>query len=457
MIHELVVRGRLVLEQRIIEGEVGIHRGKIVEVSEQAGKLEGQKLLDFGSSYIFPGMIDAHVHCFSNPLEGFIPTTAAAAAGGITTIFDMPYDLPNPITTVERFIGKREQLEREALVDVALWATIAKHNGVAQIMPLAEAGAVAFKMSTFETDAYRFPSISDTDIIEAMETIRTLGLRAAFHAENGELIHDAIKAYEASGRTDYRAHTDTRPPVTETSAVLKLLEYAYWTKAKLHIVHVSHPRSVELIDIYRTMGVDVTAEYCYPHLLLDSSVLDRLGPKARINPPLREAEDMTALWEKLLQSSVNIIASDHAPWGEDRKGPGVNNIFRAASGMPGVEFMVPLLFDHCVIQEGISPIKLAEWLSRGPATIYGLAGKGSIAAGYDADLTVIDPSKDWRIDEHVLRSNSKLTPFHGYSGKGKIVHTIVRGTTVFDGERVLAEPGFGRFVAGYAAKEEVLL
>ncbi|RXZ83218.1 hypothetical protein EBB07_07790 [Paenibacillaceae bacterium] len=455
--YDLIIKGVLVLEHRVVHGEAGVQDGKIQEISERSGTLQGARTLDFGSCYVFPGMIDAHVHCFSNPEEGFIATTTAAAAGGITTVLDMPYDVPDPITRIDRFLDKRKRVAAEAIVDVGLWASIAKSGGIDQIAPMAEAGAIAFKMSTFETDAYRFPSIPDSDIIKAMEKLETLGLRAAFHAENSELIHEAIRERQTQGRKHNRSHSDTRPPVTETSAVLKVLEFAYWTGVKLHIVHASHPRSIELISLFRKMGVDVTVEICFPHLLLDAGALDRLGPKAKINPPLREPQDVSGLWEKLCGGQVDMIASDHAPWGAIRKAIGSGDIFRAASGMPGVEFMVPLLFDQCIVRRGISAVQFARWLSGGPAETYRIPGKGRIASGYDADFTVIDSAAPWKIDETRLRSHSRLTPFHGYEGKGRVVHTIVRGTSVFNGEEVLVQPGFGQFVAGQAMKKEVLL
>ncbi|MGG6899107.1 amidohydrolase family protein, partial [Rhizobium sp. BR 315] len=204
------------------------------------------------------------VHCYSNTEEGFIPTSKAAAVGGVTTFMDMPYDVPNPISNLAIFEEKVAKLEREAVVDIGLWATISKRNGISQIQPLAEAGAMAFKMSTFETDEHRFPRIPDPEIIKAMEALKATGLRAAFHSENDDIIYDMIEEYKSENKVYPAAHMETRPPVSETSAVLKLLEFAYWTGAKLHIVHVSHPRTFELINIYKGFGVEVTSETCYP-------------------------------------------------------------------------------------------------------------------------------------------------------------------------------------------------
>lgn len=450
--YDLVVRGKIVGEDRVISGQIGVKDGKIATIQPAGEQLQGDKVLDFENAYVFPGTIDVHVHCFSNPKEGFIPTSMSAAAGGITTFLDMPYDLPNPISNVEIFEKKVQQLEKEAVVDICLWGTISKTGGTEQIVPLAEAGAVAFKMSTFETDAYRFPRIPDPEILKAMKLIEQTGLRAAFHSENDEIIVDMIDEYKQANKVYPKAHNETRPPLTETSAVLKLMEFAYWTGVKLHIVHVSHPRTIDLIKQFKAQGVKVTCETCYPYLLLDVNALDEFGPKAKNNPPLRHPEEVAGLWQHLEAGDIELISSDHAPWGAEHKDPGKDNIFKASSGMPGVEIMTPLMFDSTVAKGTMTPVQFAKVMSQHPAEVFGIPGKGKIAVGFDADFAVIDPEAIWTVDENQFRSHSKISPFHGKEVKGKVIQTIVRGTTVYDGEQVTVEPGFGSFVPGSAYK-----
>ncbi len=453
---DVVLRGNLVLEEEVIKGEIGVKDGKVATISKNTTHLQGEKVLDFGNAYVFPGIIDAHVHCFSNPNEGFISTSTSAAVGGITTFLDMPYDLPNPVNNVEQFKKKAKKLEEEAIVDICLWGTISRTGGTDQIIPLAEAGAVAFKMSTFETDPYRFPRIPDLEIMKAMDLIKETGLRAAFHSENNEIIVDLIEEYQRENKVYPSAHMETRPPVTETSAVLKVLEFAYWTGVKLHIVHVSHPRTIELIQLFKKQGVQVTSETCYPYLLLDVHDLEKFGPRAKINPPLRTPDEVKGLWDQLKAQNIELISSDHAPWGEEQKDCGKDNIFLSASGMPGVEIMTPLMFE-CTVAKGIlTPIEFAKLMATHPAEVFQIPGKGKVAVGYDADFAVIDPEATWVIDETEFRSNSKISPFHGKELKGKIIQTIVRGKTVYDGNDVIVKPGFGQFVPGSAAKESVL-
>jgi allantoinase len=452
VLFDLVIKGKVVLENQVVSGEVGVINGKVASILVGENYLNGNKFLDFGDSYIFPGLIDTHVHCFSNPDEGFTTTSRSAAVGGITTILDMPYDLPNPINNTEMITKKIKKIGNEAVVDIGLWATISKVGGTDEIKPLAEAGAIAFKMSTFETDPYRFPRIPDPEILKALETIRETGLTAAFHAENDDIINDRINEYQKEGKVYPTAHAETRPPVTETSAVLKLLEFAYWTNAKLHIVHVSHPRTIQLIKLFRAQGVQVTCETCYTYLLLNVEDLIKFGPKAKMNPPLRKSQDVEQLWEHLCDHNIDLITSDHAPWNKQQKEIGKENIFRAASGLSGVQILAPLLFSHSVFTGKLTAVDFAKLLSQHPAEVFKIEGKGKIAIGYDADFTVIDPNQTTIINETLLKCNSKMTPFHGEELNGKVIQTIVRGVTVYNGSEIVVDPGFGTFIPGAATK-----
>ncbi|WP_037581782.1 dihydroorotase [Sporolactobacillus terrae] len=449
---DLVVKGNLVLTDKVIHGAMGIQNGKIKQVSSNPDELNGKRVKDFQNAYVFPGFIDTHVHCYSNPDEGVATTSEAAAIGGVTTFFDMPYDRPDPINHVAIFEKKVQHLEGKLIVDVCLWGTIAKENGTDQIIPMAKAGAVAFKLSTFETDPYRFPRIPDPEIIKAMSIMNQVHLRAAFHSENGEIIDKMIDEYQKQDQVYPRAHMETRPPVTETSAILKLLEFAYWTGAKLHIVHVSHPRSIELIQWFKKQGVHVTCETCYHYLLLDVHDLEEQGPRAKMNPPVREPEDVQNMWCKLESNQIDIITSDHAPWRLEQKMEGKNNIFKSPSGLPGIELLVPLLFDGGVMAGKLTPVQFARLLSTYPAEVFQVPGKGKIAVDYDADFTVIDPTQETIIDETQLHSQAKFTPFNQKILRGKIVETIVRGTTVYDGAHLVVAHGYGKFVPGSAAE-----
>lgn len=450
--YDTVVKGQLVMEDKVMYGKIGIIDGKIEKIADVDEHLSSKEEIDVGNNFVFPGAIDVHVHCFSNPKEGFLRASSSAAAGGVTTFLDMPYDLPNPVNNVDQFNKKVELLEQEAIVDIGLWGTISKKHGTEQIIPLAKAGAMSFKMSTFETDEYRFPKIPDSEILKAMNILSDLDILVAFHSENDEIIKDLIKEYENNNKVYPRAHMETRPPVTETSSVLPLMEFAYWTNAKLHIVHVSHPRTIDLIQHFKDQGVKVSAETCYSYLLLDVNDLEEYGPEAKINPPLREREDVELLWERLKDEKIDLISSDHVPWQKEQKTVGNDNIFKAASGTTGLQIIVPLMFDSIVSKRGLSPVQFAKLMSQHPAETFSIRNKGKITVGYDADFMVIDPNDTWKIDASKFYSYSDSSPFHNREGKGKVVQTIVRGKTVYDGQNIVVNPGYGKFVKGSAAE-----
>jgi allantoinase len=315
---ELVVSGRLALpDGRVVAGELGIADGRIAAIGEVAS-LDGAERLDGGDLLVLPGMVDTHVHTRSEEREGIAATTAAAAAGGVTTIVDMPYDAGGLVSTRPVFERKVADVQREAVVDVALYATIAPHDGLDEIAGLVEAGACAFKVSLFETDPVRFPRIDDGELYLAMGRIRDAGSLIAFHAESDEIVRRLTRALAEAGRTDAMVHADARPAVAETEAIGRVLELALATGARVHLVHVSVERGFSLIERARRDGIDVTAETCTHYLLLDEGDLVRQGPRAKINPPLRPRAEVEALWRLLAAGEVDWITSDHVGWAAER-------------------------------------------------------------------------------------------------------------------------------------------
>src|SRR5699024_6060714 len=212
-----IIKSRIVTPKKTFIGEVAINDGKIEKIVEGTENLKADEVLDYGSDYIFPGFIDTHVHVFSNPNEGIERASKASAKGGITTIIDMPYDLPTPVTTVEVLNEKITEINSKSTVDIALWGTVPKENGAEVVDDLVEAGVSAFKLSTFETDPYRFPRISDIDIIKTMEKTKEHDVVIAFHAENDELLNSYIEEAKSKDNVEPIYHNLTRPPVTETT------------------------------------------------------------------------------------------------------------------------------------------------------------------------------------------------------------------------------------------------
>jgi len=248
----------------------------------------------------------------------------------------------------------------------------------------------------------------------------------------------------AAGLRSPLMHARTRPPVSETEATSRLLEIAHWTNARVHVVHGTLPRTFDLIAHHRADGTRVSAETCVHYLLLDERALDRLGGRAKCNPPLRSESDVKRLWDYLADGRIDLVTSDHAPYPLAEKDHA--DIFAARPGLPGVETLATLLYSEGVATGRITLARYAELLASGPAAAFNLQHKGAIEHGRDADLMVIDPNARHTLDAARLVSPVGWTPYQGLAVRGRVVRTYLRGALVFDGERVLAAPGSGRFV-----------
>ena len=446
---DLLIKGDLVLKTTLAHNYwVGVKDGVIIGIYSKRPCLRAKEIIEASGHLVFPGIIDTHVHSYSYPSEGFENSTLSAAAGGVTTIIEMPYDAPEPTTSVETFQKKIKLIRKKARVDVALLATLKKDAQPEMIRPLLENGACGFKLSIFETDPNRFPRIEDDILWKIMPIIAENGATVGFHAENDRIIKSLINDYRHLNKTYPLAHFETRPPVTETLAVVKLLELAHWTKAKLHIFHASHPRSVELINWYKYQGTNVTVETCPHYLLLEKDDMERLKAFAKINPCLREKNDVSSMWKHIQSGDIDIIASDHAPWPLEKKLK--HDIFENASGAPGLQTLFPLLYSEGVVKRNLSVFQLAKLLSENPAKRFNLfPQKGNIDIGADGDFTILDPSKKWTVHGSENLCSVKWTPYENLEVVGKIAHTVLRGVTIFDGDSVLASERMGRFINAY--------
>jgi allantoinase len=442
---DLVVRGRLVLPGREpAPGQVGVAGGRVAALGGADVALPAHRELDFGDALVLPGVVDVHVHTGSAPEEGIAACTRAAAAGGVTTVVDMPYDHDRMVADPDAFAAKAEEVEREAVIDVALWATVPPRGPLEHVAELVEAGACAFKLSTFDTDPRRFPRVPDDQLLAAFEAIARSGGLAGVHSENDEIVHARIGGLRAAGRQDAPAHAESRPAVAETEAIARCLEFALATGARLHLCHVTVERGVELARRARGDGADVSLETCPHYLVLDEGELARRGGEAKINPPLRPRAEVDALWRRLATGDVDLVSSDHVGWPAARKHG--DDVFALASGAPGVELILPLMYD-AVTERGLPPALLARLLCEAPARRFGLwPHKGTLLAGADADLVVLDPEQTWLVDPAALISPAGWSPYAGVQLRGRVERTIARGEEVFDGQGVLGDPGRGHHI-----------
>lgn len=390
---------------------------------------------------MLPGAVDAHVHCLSNPGEGIATATRSAAAGGITSIVEMPYDSGEPVNNTRTLEAKKAKVEREACVDVALLATVSPGTGARDVGDLVAAGACGFKLSLFDTDPQRFPRIPDDQLLEVLAAITSADSMACIHAENDEIIKSRIERSRRDGRTSPLDHCRSRPAVSETEAVLRAAEFARSTATRLHLCHLSLRRSLELVRWYRNDGLNVSAETC-PHFLYftEDDMLAQAG-RLKMNPPLRTHDDREALWRGVRDGDVTFVASDHAPWSLTDK-MASSNIFENHSGVPGVETLVPVVLGEG-LKRGIPIEILSRVLMTEPARRFRLPGKGVLAPGYDADILIYDPDRSHLIDETNLHSNAGWSPYNGQVLRGEITLVLLRGEIAWDGE-LRTSPGRGR-------------
>lgn len=444
--YDLVIYGNLVLPEGVIyDSAVGIKDGKVVSIGEiDDTLLSDAKIVHAEGSYVLPGAVDAHVHCYSSLDEGFYTASASAAAGGVTTIIEMPYDATGMVCTLSAFEEKREQLEQQSIVDMAMLVTIHKQDGYEHIRQLAQAGACGFKVSMFNTDSFRFPRIDDGQLLDSFAVIAETGCPVGVHAENDEIVRRYIEKYRAQG-ADPRAHGWSRPKVSESVAALTAMELAYETGVKLHLYHCTYPRIFQLVDYFRSIGAKVTAETCTHYLTLSEEDMPRLHAKGKINPPLRTKQDKDDLWDLLKKGSIDMITSDHAPWLIGRKSD--PDIFNNSSGAPGVEHLLPIIYSEGVAKGRLALTDLVKLICQRPADVFGLGHrKGRLSIGYDADIAIIDPTVAWTLDESELHSSAGWSAYNGMSMQGKLTHTFVRGSLVYGAGAIVGQAGHGQFI-----------
>jgi len=443
--HDLVVHGDIVHPDGSVlkGGWLGVTNGIITRSS--AAPLTGIQAVDATGRLVLPGFVDAHVHTRSSLDEGITATTRAAAAGGTTTIVDMPFDKPaRPVDSRMRLEAKIADVDVEAVVDVGLYATFPPEGDLGIIADMAAAGAAGFKVSTIEVDPVRFPRIPDGRLYEAFQEIARTGRPVAAHQENQEIVFAQADAFRARGRTSPIDHALSRPPVAEAEAAGRLLELAYWTGARVHMVHGTLPRTFELIEWNRGQGVQATGETCLHYLLLTMEALRELGGRAKCNPPLRSQEAVDGLWTQVQEGLVDIVTSDHSPYPLHRKE--TDDIFDAYAGMPGVETLGTLLYSEGVAKGRLGLARFLDLVASGPAALFGFRQKGRLESGKDADFVVFDPDAEWTLDGDKTHYVVGWSPYHGRRVKGRVVSTWLRGRCVFRDGRVAAEPGTGRFI-----------
>lgn len=411
----LAVRGgTVILPDGEHAADVLIADGRIDSVVGH-GEGTADETLDARGLTVFPGVVDAHVH-FNDPgradWEGWECGTRGAAAGGVTTVCDMPLNSIPPTTTAQAFRAKRAAAETAAHVDFALWGGLTPDADVAALHAL---GVVGVKAFLCDSGVPEFPAV-DLGTIS-----RTPGL-IAVHAEDPAQLTARAETWARS-----------RPPQAESEAVSALAR----TGARIHVVHVSAAGALD------GLRAGMTAETCPHYLTFTEDDVDREGAILKCAPPIRDAANRERLWEALADGRITLVASDHSPSSRERK---AGDIWSAWGGIAGVQTLLPALLTEAP-RRGIGLARLASLLADAPARLLGLARKGRIAPGMDADLVLVDLEREWTLVPAALQTRSGLSPYLGRTFRGAVVTTLVRGRIVYRDGAFPAGPGHGRFVA----------
>jgi allantoinase len=442
-----VITGTVVTTDAILrEGYVAV-RGETIAAIGQGTPPPAVATTSHGDNLILPGLVDGHMHTSSSTgWPGIETASRSAAAGGVTTCCDMPYDVPHPVTDAALLQDKIGWVERTSHVDMALYGTITKTGGVHAIPELAAGGISAFKLSTYEYDAVRFPRIDHPTMLAAFHEIAKTGLPCAIHNEDQELVETLTAQARADGRTDPIMHCRTRPPLAESMADLEIFEMALETGAHVHIAHSSIARGFALAEQFRGLGAKTTGEACIHYLCMTEDDIVRLKGFGKCNPPFRTAAEVERMWECLLADKVAYISTDHAPWPRERKTG--DDIFACGAGLTGMQSFAPLMFS-LLDERGLSPTMMATYCAERSAKLHGIwPKKGAIRVGSDADLVVLERG-DFTFDEKSLvdRPEMNWSPYHGRPMRARVAATWLRGRMIWDGATVLSKPGDGRFVA----------
>lgn len=455
----VIKNGTIVNSQESFKANIYIKNGKIAAITSEELEGEAKECTDAEGLYVLPGLIDTHVHSRdpgAPQKEDFYHSSQAAAAGGITTVFEMPNVIP-AIYNVENLQKQIQNLTPKAHVDFAIWGLCLGDLNNDNIISLSEAGVIAFKFFwgyAIDSKTYQLiynydpsmidviPPLDDGKVFKIFRKVAKTGKIIAIHAENADMINTFTEEVKATNDRSYEALLRCRPSVTEETVIQTAISFSKATNARLHILHMSSKEGVDLIEQAQFNGLPVTAETCPNYLLLDNTSYDKIGPIIKGYPLVRYKEDQDRLWEGIQDGVIDLVCSDHAPHtAEDKKG----DLWSIPAGSCGVETLAPLMIDS-VNKGKITINDLSYILSEGPAKLFNIyPQKGSLQVGTDADITIIDLDKRFTIEAEKLHSVSKVTAYDGYEVHGAPVRTIVRGTTVAKDGEIVSDP-IGKFV-----------
>ncbi|XP_072539084.1 allantoinase, mitochondrial [Salminus brasiliensis] len=426
-----------VRSQRVLIGEeirpalITIKEGKIHNILPDPGAAlyTAGEVLDVDNSLVMPGIVDCHVHVNEpgrTAWEGYWTATRAAAAGGVTTIVDMPLNSIPPTTTLENFHEKLQAAMGQCFVDTAFWGGVIPGNQL-ELRPMVRAGVAGFKCFLIYSGVDEFPHVRESDLHTAMRQLQGTGSVLLFHAEKE--VQQPLA--EDGDPCEYSTFLRSRPDIMELEAIRTVTELCLHYQVRCHIVHLSSAQSLELIRTARQAGAPLTVETTHHYLTLSAEDIPSRATQFKCCPPIRGIANQEQLWSALKAGDIDMVVSDHSPCTPNLKHLESGDFTQAWGGISSLQFGLPLFWSSAC-NRGLSIPDVVRLLCKKPAQLCRLDNqKGSLTPGHDADLVIWDPEKELTVKQDNIHHKNKLTPYLGLALRGEVKGTIVRGKLVY--------------------------